>query len=356
MSQILISVLITSYKEPETIKKAVHAVINQQYSTLSPSQIEIIVVAPDDETLISAREAFESSTKQENQLPQSKDHDILLSRENTHSDPSTKVGGISLDNKSGKPNFLTIKDLGQGKPVALNLAVPQALGEILLLTDGDMYIGKSSLEEIWGHFANPRVFGVSGHPVSNDSRNNQFGYYSHLFCEAAHQKRLIDPRTPMSGYLYAFRNPFLYKQKMSWEKAMDVKNMSHEKTIMDIFPIPKEIRAEDAYISTKIQESGYKTDYEPKALAYVKFPKNLDDWIKQKTRSLGGNVQVKHKRNIFEDLGMALFPIKFAKTPKELTWSLSLYPIRLYLWLKIYLNHFTHNYKPGRWERIESSK
>ena len=141
----------------------------------------------------------------------------------------------------------------------------------------------------------------------------------------------------MSGYLYAIRN------------------------LPALFPLPEEIRAEDAYASRRIQSLGYKTAYAPEVIAYVHFPKNLKDWINQKKRSLGGNVQLQRyeqgqSRSIIEDLQMALFPITFAKSAKELLYSLALYPIRLYLWLTIYYNHKRNKYQSGMWKRIESSK
>jgi len=97
------------------------------------------------------------------------------------------------------------------------------------------------------------------------------------------------------------------------------------------------------------------------AVAYVNFPKNFNDLMMQKIRSLGGNVQNKkyfkdNSRNIMQDLVMFFFPLTFAKNLKELFFSIAIYPIRLYLWVIIYYNHMTNNYKLGIWDRIDSSK
>lgn len=286
------SVILTSYKEPETIKKAIEQIIRPNLDIAE--KMELIVMAPDEETLNSAK----------TEISKYKDFD----------------------------NAVILQDSGKGKPAAINEAIQKAKGEVLILTDGDMYISDNAILDLLGHFKHAKVGGVSGHPVSLDNRSTQFGYYSHLFCEAAHRQRLGRKFTPMSGYLYAFRN------------------------IKKLFPLPEEIRAEDAYISKKIREENLEIRYEPKALAYVHFPKNLNDWLRQKKRSLGGNVQAEQSRNIGQDLKTALFPLNFAKTPKELLYSLALYPIRLYLWLEIYLQHFSGNYSRGQWERIESTK
>lgn len=57
-----------------------------------------------------------------------------------------------------------------------------------------------------------------------------------------------------------------------------------------------------------------------------------------------------------QDVAMAVFPLTFAKSPKELVWSLLLYPLRLFLWVKIYYIHLFNKYRAGAWERVESSK
>jgi len=92
----MISFIITSFKEEKTIGRAIEAVINNKLK----EECEIIVVAPDDGTLNAAR----------------------------------KNQGSSIP-------IRLIKDEGRGKPAALNLAVSKARGEILVLTDGDVYVG-----------------------------------------------------------------------------------------------------------------------------------------------------------------------------------------------------------------------
>lgn len=285
------TLIVTSYKEAKTIGKAIGNIIDNLSKI---DDVELIVVSPDQETIDEAKK--------------------------------------TLSSQKDFKDWHIIKDKAEGKPQALNLAVQKAKGGILFLTDGDMYLEKDAIAKILKHFENKETGGVGGHPVSKDNKNDRFGYYSHLFCEAAHQRRLIDNNVPMSGYIYAFRN------------------------IKGLFPIPPEIRAEDAYTSAKLLEMGYKLEYEPNSLASVSFPKNKNDWIRQKLRSLGGNVQIKHKRSIVQDIKFGLFPIKYAKNLKELGWSIALYPLRLQLWLMIYKQHLTKTYSKGVWERIESSK
>jgi|LakMenEpi03Aug12_release.lakeMendotaPanAssembly.Ray.scaffolds.fasta_scaffold01486_25 cellulose synthase/poly-beta-1,6-N-acetylglucosamine synthase-like glycosyltransferase len=299
----IFSVIITSYKEPTTIQEAISQILEPNLGFFSKNA-ELIITAPDEETLNAADKAI---------------------------------------NKYNLQNYKLIKDKGIGKPAALNLAAQSAKGRILFFTDGDMYISENAISEMLPLFNDEEVGGVSGHPVSLDARTNMFGYFSHLFCEAAHKKRTKEPETPMSGYLYAVRN------------------------IPSLFPIPEEMRAEDAYLSVKIKSMGFKTAYAPEAFAFVYFPKSLDDWLKQKKRSLGGNVQMskftakspqnhRKARSLGEDLQMMFFPLTFAANLTELIYSIALYPLRLYLWVLIYRIHWQNKYKSGMWDRIETSK
>ena len=295
-------VIVTSFNEPETIGKAVEQIIGPNRD-LWPL-IQLLVIAPDQSTLKVAEEVCQ---------------------------------------KYSFENFKLIKDPGQGKPAALNIAVGTITNsgasnqpdDLLILTDGDIYLEDDAIKKLLNQFADPHKEAVGGHPVSADSRTNMFGYFSHLFCSAAHLNRQKDPAIPMSGYLYAIRTSVLAK----------------------IFPLPEVVRAEDAYISQKLLFLGSKFTYASDAVVYVKFPKNFTDWFKQKTRSLGGNVQASMSaRSILQDFRMMFFPLFFAKSLKELLWSLLLYPLRLLLWIRIYFNHFLKRYKSGAWERIESSK
>jgi len=293
------TIILTTYKEPKTIGKAIEQIVIPNVDIWK--KLSLIIVATDNETIKSAKKSIST-------LPI-------------------------------KDRIQIIQDKGLGKPEALNLAVKTkgVSGSALILTDGDVYVSNNAIKAIINKMEETNANIVSGHPISKDNRNSKFGFYSHLFCAAADYKRNKDKKTPASGYLYAIKE---------WE---------------NIFPIPKDIRAEDAYISQKMLEQGYHIEYAKDATVNVMFPKNTKDWLKQKTRSLGGNVQLKkfntkQTRSLKEDLQMALFPLQFAKNLKEYIYIMYLYPLRLYLWLKIFILNSMNKLGSGRWESIKSSK
>ena len=237
-------------------------------------------------------------------------------------------------------------DPWQGKPFALNLALKKAKGDYLVLTDGDVYFSKDSLAYLLNKLVKgDKYSAVTGRPVSKDTKSSFWGYIGHLLADAANDKRqvaMIDNRKffVMSGYIIAMKN-----LKIS---------------------LPKDCLSEDAYISYLIHNLKLQIGYEPKACVYVKYPKTFKDWMNQKSRSVGGYMQlwtygvVKKNtkvRNFWKELEYIFFPIKYAKSLKELIWSSYLYPLRLYLWLRIFWEQKIKRkevFEP--WTRIESTK
>ena len=311
----MISVIITSFKEPNTIGKCIECIADKKYSGIE-SPFEIIQVSPDELTL-------KAGLKAARQLNLS------------------------------KKEYRHIIDPHKGKPFALKLALSKAKGDIIILTDGDTFFEKNSVAEILKPFKNPNVGGVSGRPRSQDKKDNIFGYWGNLLSDSADHRRkhtmkekdhyYISNETffPMSGYIMAMRNISI--------------------------DIPQNVLSDDAYISYSIRNKGYDIAYAPNAICYVKYPTNLKDYFKQKVRSLGGFKQLekfgvfkrdKQSRSFLIELGYSFFVFKYAKNFKEFFWSLWLFPIRLITWIKIFFERVILKKDMGStgWERIESTK
>ncbi|MCX7778806.1 MAG: glycosyltransferase [Patescibacteria group bacterium] len=220
----MVSIVVTTYREKKTLTKSIRLIVDENIENY-----ELIVVGPDRET-----------------------EEIVQDFQITY------------------PQIRYIKDKGRGKPAALNLAFKEAKGEILVLTDGDVFIEKGAIKKLLQHFKDKKIGAVSGYPISINSRNNLFGYWSHFLTTAAHLLRQKKSKRGeylvCSGYLYAFRNTIIEK-------------------------IPEETLVEDSIISQTIWQKGYKIIYEPEAKVYVKYPDNLSDWLKQKIRTTGGYIQ-----------------------------------------------------------------
>ncbi len=303
----MISIIISSFKEPTTIGKAIRSVADPTWSGYTGS-LEIIQVSPDQETLRAGMKAAKE---------------------------------LNLGSK-----FIQIKDPQKGKPYALNIAFKEASADILILTDGDVHFEKNAVKHLVDKInSNKNIGGVSGRPVASwPTRDQKWGYICGLLADVAHHKRATCSRSkqffPMSGYIMAIKKPD--------------------------FTLPTNVLSDDAYISYMIAKSDQLIDYAPYAIANIRYPDNATDYYKQKVRSLGGYTQLEkmgvtkiagNSRSFFEELKLFWFPLGYAKSAKELYWSIMLFPIRLITWIKIF-----HNQKVKKesfektWVRVESTK
>ena len=302
----MISIIITTYKEPQSLPQAIEAFLNQNF----PEDYEILIVGPDKAT-----------------------------------------AGIAQGFFKKYPQVKYLEDQGRGKPAALNMAFKKAQGKILVLSDGDVWIGEGSLEKVLEPLKDGSVWAVSGRPISINSREEMFGYWSHFLTEAAHEMRLTSKNFPCSGYLYALRRDLISK-------------------------IPEDILSEDAFITQIIRNKDYKVVYVPGAQVYVKYPDNFRDWLKQKVRSTGGYQQkllkfpparpareadppsAEKMRGLWQEIrgGVKLF-FTYPKNLKEFWWTILLYFARIYLWLAIFWNIKIRKKKfADIWQPVESTK
>lgn len=294
MKEKKVSVIITAFKEPKTIGKAITQMAKQKIAN------EIIVVAPDKETLSEAKKL-----------------------------------------RKYYKEIVLLKDPGEGKPAALNLAVKKAKSNILVLTDGDVYVSDSSLEHLINRFQDKKIGAVSGHPVSISDKNNMLGYWGYVLSSIADDLRKDSikksKRIFCSGYLFAIRK--------------------------ELFPkLAPEILSEDGYISHKVYENNYSIDYSSESKVFVKYPDNFNDWIKQKRRSVGGYNQIKNLLGVnirsFGQESSSFFKLfKYVNSIKEMYFLFMLFVARVYLWIMIYLDiNIRKKSHKDIWVRIESTK
>jgi len=295
----MISVILTAFKEEKTISLALDSILNQKIK----DKLEIIVSCPDKPTI-----------------------DVVKMYQKKHK------------------NIILIKDPGTGKPIALNHAFKKAKGDIFILTDGDVYVGKDSFKHLIAPFKDKKIGAVTGRPISLDSRDSMLGYWSHLLTDlGAHETRLRlykkEKFIVCSGYLYAIKKGL-------------VKEIS-----------PNAL-SDDAVISSMIAKKGYKLGYAPNAKVFVKYPTNLKDWFKQKKRSAGGYLQIKNltgttitMRSFWKEMLNVFSVFSYSKNLMEFIWTLVLIFVRLYLWLVIfYEQRIKKKSFEKTWVRIESTK
>ncbi len=293
-----ISILILAYKEP-MISKAIESALNQKTNF----DYEVIISAPDKETLDIAKK-------------------------------------YSKKNKKIK----TFQDSGKGKANALNSILPKIKTDILIFTDGDVWISDNVVEDIAKMFLNNEIGCVTGRTIPVEDKKDKYGYWANFLFDAAHKIRKKAVETGSSifctGYLYAIRNIKMKK-------------------------IPLDT-ADDGIIPYYLLEKGYKMGYAEKAEVYVKNVNNLKEWISQKTRTtrahetLSKYVDTKiiprAKTFKIEARGI-LDAIRYPENVKEFFWSCQLILLRLYIWAKSFEEvYLRKKYHDDGWERVESTK
>ena len=293
----MLSILITAFREATTIGQAIEAFLHQL-----PQDAEILVVSPD---------------------------------------PATTV--VVDDYAARYPAVRHVADPQRGKPTALNAGLKVARGDIVVLSDGDVYVDKDALLPLLAPFADPGVGAVSGHPFSVSPRDTILGYWSHMLVEGIHQIRLARDQEQKfmvcSGYLYAFRRALV----------------EH---------VPEDALAEDGVISHTIAQQGYRIAYAPQARVFVKYPTTYQDWLRQKVRSAGGYSQDYIRKSPFrmrsawlEILYGARLALRYPRHPREFFWMLLLFAARLHLWLLVFINvRLLRRSLADLWQRVESTK
>ena len=160
----MVSIIITSKNEGKSIGQAIHAFLKQDFHQHT---FEIIVVAPDEETL---------------------------------------QGAQAL----GSDLVTTIKDTGVGKVQALNLAISRANGNILIFSDGDVVVGNLAVAAL---LAKLETGVVSGRPIAEKNSVNKYIFWQNCLFDSAHKMRLRrsaeNKFITLSGYLFACKKELL---------------------------------------------------------------------------------------------------------------------------------------------------
>jgi cellulose synthase/poly-beta-1,6-N-acetylglucosamine synthase-like glycosyltransferase len=290
----MISIIITAFNEEKSIGKAIEAVFKNNLKV----PYEILVVAPDKETLDAAKKY---------------------------------------------KNVKVIQDKHEGKPSALNLVFKKAKGDIFILTDGDVHMSEDSISQFLKHFNNKKIGAVSGRPISLDSRKNKMGFWSHLLTDIADKRRKIASKTKKrfycSGYLFAMRKGIVNKipkETLSDDGLMSLLiyskkyEINYEPNAKVFVKFPTNLKE---WINQKRRSAG----------GY----NQIKIWTKKEIRSFS-----KESSGIFQVL-------KYPRTLKEFFWTFELILVRLYLWFVIFRDvNLGKNklYGEHGWQRINSTK
>ena len=155
-----------------------------------------------------------------------------------------------------------------GKPAALNIAVPQTSGEILVLTDVRQTLERESVRRMIACFGDPTVGVVSGDLVirKGDIEETNVGLYWRYERWIRKQLGRVDSMMGATGPFYAMRRA-LFR------------------------PMPKDLLLDDMYVPLGAFFAGYRLIVEEEARAFD-YPTGVETEFRRKVRTLAGNYQL----------------------------------------------------------------
>ena len=287
----MIHIIITSFNEPKSTLRAVQAFLNQDIK----EKFQIIVVDP---------------------FPEVKDF-------------------LKKEIKDSRVGFFL--DPGEGKSYALNLLFEKIYSknkdDIIILTDGDVYVSQNSLKEILEAFKDSSIGCVTCKPTSLDSKDTKYGFWAHVAFSGINKARIRLSKQrkffECSGYLFAIRN-----------------------SVINSFPLET---SEDSIIPYLFWKKGYKIHYAEKAEVYVKNPANWKDWLAQKVRNIKAHENLNkiapdlpRTKSLFNEIKEgAFYALTLPRNPKQAFWLAELYFARLYIYFKAFSELRKKSYADG---------
>lgn len=219
-------------------------------------------------------------------------------------------------------------DPDEGKSACLNMLLEMYYkddkNDILVFTDGDVFLNKGSLKAMLDMFNDSKIGIVCGHPVSMNDRNNMFGFWSHMFFDEMNQNRIKLSNAgeffAISGYLFAMRNG-----------------------VVKQFPTETN---EDKVIPSLFWKEGYKVGYNEEGIVNVLNPQNMKDYIIQKKRNIKGRMNLGAQTDVVASetgfFSEAFRGVKmlftYPKNMKERVWILGAMYARLKAWTGAFID------------------
>jgi len=201
----------------------------------------------------------------------------------------------------------------RGKTAAINRAVKQATGDILIFSDANTFLNFNAIKEIVKHYNNQSIGAVSGEKRVKDKSEGLYWKYESIL-------KKIDTKVystvGAAGELFSIRK-FLYIEQS-------------EDTILD-----------DFMITMQVIKKKYKIAYEPNAYAIEDGSLNLKEELKRKIRISAGGIQsiLRLKKLL---LPIHIFNIQYISR-KVLRWTLMPIAILTVLISNIYLAIYDTN-------------
>ncbi len=248
-----VSVIIPAYNEESVIEKKIRSIYEGNYP---PELLEVLVMS-------------DAST----------DHTDAIVRRLTEEFPSLRF--FRAGRRTGKPGIL-------------NRLVPEATGELLLLTDANVLLDPETLPLLVAHFSDPAL-GLADTRLISQGREQGI----------ALQEKTYTGREVKIKYL----------EGSLWGIIMGPSGACYALRKELYTPIPPNYLVDDFYINMKVLEQGKKAIVEPEARVYEDVTRRFKEAFRRKVRIAAGNFQnlrtfLHLYRNIFRPTGFCFWSHK----------------------------------------------
>jgi cellulose synthase/poly-beta-1,6-N-acetylglucosamine synthase-like glycosyltransferase/peptidoglycan/xylan/chitin deacetylase (PgdA/CDA1 family)/spore germination protein YaaH len=197
---------------------------------------------------------------------------------------------------AGDARLRVLQQPNRGKAVALNLALAEAKGEIVVTIDADTAVEPDAIRRLVAHFADPEVGAVAGNvKVANRDRWITRWQALEYVTSQNLEKRafdLLNCITVVPGALG------------SWRSAV----------LRDIGGLTSDTVAEDADLTIAVRRRGWRIRYDDHALGWTQAPEDAKGLVAQRFRWTFGTLQAvyKHRDTVlrprFGTLGLVALP------------------------------------------------
>jgi biofilm PGA synthesis N-glycosyltransferase PgaC len=190
--------------------------------------------------------------------------EVIVASDGSDDGTDEKVRGV------GDPRVRLVRlDGPRGKPNALNHAVPQCRGEIVVLADARQRFAPDALKELAACFADPAVGAVSGelHIEAPEGSPEGVGFYWRYEKLIRRAESRLGSVVGATGAIYAIRRELF--------RPLD------PATILD-----------DVSLPLTVANAGYRVLFEPRARAFDRLSDRAGQEFRRKVRTLAGNFQL----------------------------------------------------------------
>lgn len=200
-------------------------------------------------------------------------------------DDTAKVAEEVVGYQQGRTALVKVSLINKqngGKSKALNAGIQYSEAEFVLCMDGDSQLSSNTLKMGIRHFIDPNVGAVAGN------------------VKVENRKRILTDLQALE-YVEGLNMP---RSAQGFIKMVNIIpgpiGIFRKSALRDAGYYSSDTFAEDADITLKILEKGWKINYEPNAMAFTEAPVKLHQLLKQRYRWTRGILQAirKHKKHI----------------------------------------------------------